>query len=126
MPRKKPIVEKRLRLYRGRNPDDEIIRWLDQFDDAGHGIESNAIKEALYRGISGSGDGGQSAAAPASVDLSELRQVVESAITQGLSRFEGQISQAVVSDSGGDEDAKAEAMLDNLGMSLVLADDDDD
>ncbi len=124
MPRKKPIVEKRLRLYRGRNPDDEIIRWLDQFDGAGHGIESNAIKEALYRGISGSGDGGQLAAVSASVDLAEIRQVVESAVTQGLARFEGQIGGTVVSNSG--EDEEAEELLDSLGGALVLMDDDDD
>jgi hypothetical protein len=121
--RRKP-VEKKVRLYPGQNPDDALIHWLKQFEGKPYGVESNAIKEALYRGISG--DGGQLAAASAGVDLAEIRQVVESAITQGLARFEGQIGGAAVSGSGDEEDAEAEALLDNLKMALVLSDDDDD
>ncbi len=86
-----------------------------------HGAKSQAVRDAIRRGIGTAPD----VSVTPVLDLSELRQVVESAITQSLFRFEGQIGQAAVSDPD-DEDAKAEALLDNLGMSLVLADDDDD
>ncbi len=102
--------------------DDDLICWWRSLDGQHHGAKSQAVRDAIRRGLGTAPD----VSVTPVLDLSELRQIVDSAITQGLARFKGQIGQAVVSDSGDEEDAKAEAMLDNLGMSLVLADDDDD
>ncbi len=110
--RKRRTVELKLRLYSGQ--DDELIRWLEQFDDQPYGTKSQAVKEALERG-SGSGS---SVTAPA-LDLAEIRQVVEVAVTQALARFEGQPTAIAVL---AEEDDEAEALLDNLGAALVLAD----
>ncbi len=109
-----------LRFYPGQ--DDDLILWMKSLDGQPYGAKSQAVKGAIRRGIETVPD----VSITPVLDLSELRQVVESAVTQGLSRFKGQIGQAITSDSSDDEDAKAEAMLNNLGMSLVLADDDDD
>ena len=93
---------------------------VEQFEDAAHGVEGNAVKEALARGIRENG----AAAAPAGVadvDLDGIRQVVESAVTQAMTRFE------VVGAAAGsvNEDEEAEELLENLGGALVLEEEDE-
>jgi hypothetical protein len=128
---KKRAVRVNLRLYPGQGRDDELIAWLAQFD--GHGVKSQAVKEALLRGVGAADVSAQPSAAldPAelqealkgaissALDLGSLRQVVEAAVESALARFGGQIGGAAVAD---EEDDETEAILDRLGAGLVLAD----
>ena len=120
MARRRKTVEFRIRLYSGQ--DDELIRWLEQFNDKPYGVKSQAVKEALLRGM-GSGNPGQGDAAPA-VDLAEVRRVVEAVVATALVRFEGQVSGAVPA-TPPEEDEETEDLLDSLEAALVLGDDDD-
>ncbi len=108
-----------LRLYPGY--DDDLIQWLGQFDDQPYGVKTPAIKEAL-RGGTGVASDLAAPSAPA-LDLAELRQVVEAAISQALARFEVQVSGATVV-SAPEEDDEIEGLLDNLGATLVVADEE--
>jgi hypothetical protein len=114
--RRKHVVEFRLRLYRGQ--DDELIDWLEQFDERPYGVKTQAVKETLQRGIEGAPNPGT---APA-IDLAELRRVVEAAVAAALSRFEGRIAGTPVATP--EEDDETEDLLDALGAALVLADDE--
>jgi len=120
MARRRKTVEFRIRLYSGQ--DDELIRWLEQFNDKPYGVKSQAVKEALLRGM-GSGNPGQGDAAPA-VDLAEVRRVVEAAVATALARFEGQVSGAVPAHPP-EEDEETEDLLDSLGAALTLQDDEE-
>jgi hypothetical protein len=105
-------VQLHIRLYPGQ--DDELLHWLEQFDDRPYGVKSQAVKEALLRGVEG-------AAAPGGasvIDLSEVRRVVEAAVETALSRFQGQVVAATVPPST--EDDEADDLLDALGENLVL------
>ncbi|HEY77345.1 MAG TPA: hypothetical protein G4O00_14405 [Thermoflexia bacterium] len=106
-----------LRLHPGQ--DDDLIRWLGSLDGLHFGAKTQAVKEALRRGIE-SGDGpGRPAPAPA-VDLPEIRAVVEAAVEQALARFEGRVS--ATPSAPPEVDEEVEALLDGLGANLVLAD----
>jgi len=121
MRRRKPTeIRLNIRLYPGQ--DDELIRWLEQFNDKPYGVKSQAVKEALLRGM-GSGNPGQGDAAPA-VDLAEVRQVVEAAVATALARFKGQVSGAVPA-TPPEEDEEVEDILDQLEAALILDDDSD-
>jgi hypothetical protein len=117
--RKRQEIKITLRLYPGQ--DDELIHWLDQFDDQPHGAKSKAIKEAFLRGISVALD--QPAPSAPVLDLAGLRQVVEAAIAQALARFEGQMGAGAAALAPADDD-ETEALLDNLGAALVVADEE--
>jgi hypothetical protein len=112
--RKRGEVHLSLRLYWGQ--DDDLIGWLEQFDGQPYGVKTQAVKEALRRNLST--DGGQAMASQPSLDLAEVRRVVEAAIASALARFEGQMPGAVATAPG--EDDEAEDLLDALGDSLVL------
>ena len=101
-------MEIKIRLYPGR--DDDLLCWLAGMEGQPYGAKSQAVKEALRRGL-----GMNSSAAPAgaAVDLAEIRAVVEAA----LARLEGTVIARAVPDSADDE---AERLLDALGESLVL------
>jgi hypothetical protein len=47
--RRRGKVEIKIRLYPGR--DDELIQWQAQFDDQSYGVKTQAMKEALRKGI---------------------------------------------------------------------------
>ena len=47
--RRKGKVEIKIRLYPDR--DDELIQWQAQFDGQPYGVKTQAVKEALRRGI---------------------------------------------------------------------------
>jgi hypothetical protein len=119
--KKAPPIKHTLRLYPGE--DDALIDGLDQLANQPGKTINQVLKDGLCLLIAKpeQPDGRTETV----VNLAEIRQVVESAVTQGLARFEGQIGGAVVSGSG-DEDAEAEALLDDLGAALILAEDDDD
>ena len=121
MARRRKTVEFRIRLYSGQ--DDELIRWLEQFNDKPYGVKSQAVKEALLRGIGSDPDRPTTSAAPA-VDLAEVRRVVEAAVATALARFEGQVSGAVPA-TPPEEDEETEDLLDSLGAALTLQDDEE-
>ena len=114
-PRRRRQTEIRVRFYPGQ--DDDLIRWLEQFDDRPYGVKSQAVKDALRRDIGA--EPGRPASLPV-LDLSEIRAVVEAAVTQALARFEGQVSVSPSASPG--EDEEVEALLDGLGAELVLGD----
>ena len=116
MPRRK-IVEFRLRLYRGQ--DDELIRWLEQFDGQPYGLKTQAVKEALRRSIGE--DERQGTTSAPTLDLSEVRRVVEAAVTTALSRFEGQVGRTATGLPA--EEDETEDLLDALESALVLRED---
>ena len=112
--RKRGEVHLSLRLYWGQ--DDDLIGWLEQFDGQPYGVKTQAVKEALRQSLNRGG--GQATATQPSLDLTEVRRVVEAAVTSALARFEGQMPVAAVAAPG--EDDEAEDLLDALGDSLVL------
>ena len=120
MPRgKRGKIEVKIRLYPGQ--DDELIQWQAQFDDQPYGIKTQALKEALRRGIEG--ESLQATAAAPALDLGEVRQVVEAAVTSALSRFEGHIGGSAAATTPAEEDDEVEDLLDAFQYSLVLGDD---
>ena len=119
MPRRsKGKVEIKIRLYPGR--DDELIQWQAQFDDQPYGVKTQAVKEALCRGI-GAQPLQATGAAPA-LDLVEVRRVVEAAVVSALGRFEGQVVGATTT-TPTEEDDEVEDLLEGFQYSLVLGDD---
>ena len=119
MPRRqRGKVEIKIRLYRGQ--DDELIQWQAQFDDQPYGVKTQAVKEALRRGI-GVEPLQATVVAPA-LDLVEVRRVVEAAVTSALGRFEGQVDGATTA-TPAEEDDEVEDLLEGFQYSLVLGDD---
>ena len=112
--RRKRQTEIRVRFYPGQ--DDDLIGWLEQFDDRPYGVKSQAVKEALRRGIGA--EPRQPAPSAPALDLAEIRAVVEAAVAQALARFEGRVS--VGPSVPQEEDAEVEALLDDLEAALVL------
>jgi hypothetical protein len=106
--------------------DDDLIHWLRSLDNLHFGAKSQAVKDALRRGM-GSGNFEQSSELPSNsagvaLDLAELRQVVEAAVDTALGRFEGQIGGGTRAATK-EEDDETEALLDDLQAALVLEDD---
>jgi hypothetical protein len=122
--REKRSEEIRVRLHPGR--DDDLLHWLAQFDDRPYGAKSQAVKDALRRGIGASNSEHcselPSNSAGVALDLAELRQVVEAAVDTALGRFEGQINGGTRA-AAQEEDDETEALLDDLEAALVLEDD---
>ena len=115
--RRRPTeVQLHIRLYPGQ--DDELIRWLAQFDDQPYGVKTQAVKETLRRGLEG--DSVYAPSAERTADLAEIRRIVEAAIETGLTRFEGRIATTVGNSPQGDDET--EDLLDALGEVLVLKD----
>lgn len=113
-------IKKTFRLYPGRDPDDTIIEWLSGFADSAHGVEGAELKAALARGITGGSNGAEAAAGAVDVDLGQIRQVVEAGVAAGMARFTGSVDVAETAT----EDDEAEGLLDRLGGSLVLEEED--
>ena len=116
--RKRGTVEIKIRLYP--RQDDELIQWQAQFDDQPYGVKTQAMKEALGKGV-GVGALQATVAAPG-LDLVEVRRVVEAAVVSALSRFEGQVVGAAATTSA-EEDDEVEDLLEGFQYSLVLGDD---
>lgn len=110
--RRRSTVQYLLRLYPGQ--DDDLIAWLERFDDRPYGVKTQEVKDALRRGIGGEA---ASPSTSASVDMAEVRRVVEAAVTQALTRFG-------VHGGGGvatlEQDDETETLLDDLGAALVV------
>lgn len=95
--------------------DDDLISWLEQLDGQPYGVKTQAVKKALRQSL-GTGIG-QATAAPPSLDLAEVRRVVEAAMTSALAQFACQGKERTTAATSDDE---AESLLDTLGKSLVL------
>ena len=93
---------------------DDLLRWLAGMEGQPYGAKSQAVKEALRRGLGMSSSAGSGGAA---VDLAEIRAVVEAAVEAALARLEGAVVARPAEPSADDE---AERLLDALGESLVL------
>ena len=106
-------LELRVRLYPG--PDDDLLRWLAGMEGQPYGMKSQAVKEALRRGL---GMNSPAAPAGAAVDLAEIRAVVEAAVEAALARLEGTVIARAAPEPSADDEA--ERLLDALGDSLVL------
>ena len=126
MRRRKPNeIRLHIRLYPGQ--DDDLIQWLEQFNDKPYGAKSQAVKEALRRSI-GQPDQPIDPIHQVNplnrVTLAEVRQVVEAAVATALARFEGQVSGAVPA-TPPEEDEETEDLLDSLEAALTLQDDEE-
>jgi len=106
------MVKLTIRLYPG--PDDDLLRWLAGMEGQPYGAKSQAVKEALRRGL---GMNSPAAPAGAAVDLAEIRAVVEAAVEAALARLEGTVVARPAPDAVDDE---VERLLDTLGEALVL------
>jgi hypothetical protein len=116
--RKRGTVEIKIRLYPGQ--DDELIQWQAQFDGQPYGVKTQAVKEALRRGIGT--EPLQATVATPALDLVEVRRVVEAAVVSALGRFEGQVLGAAAA-TPAEEDDEVEDLLEGFQYSLVLGDD---
>jgi hypothetical protein len=120
MPRRqRGKVEIKIRLYPGQ--DDELIQWQAQLDDQSYGVKTQAMKEALRKGIGV--EALQATVATPALDLVEVRRVVEAAVVSALGRFEGQVVGAAATASA-EEDDEVEDLLEGFQYSLVLGDDE--
>ena len=116
--RRRGKVEIKIRLYPGQ--DDELIRWLEQLEDQPYGVKTQAIKEALRKGLGASPL--QAAATAPAVDLAEVRRVVEAGVASALGRLEGQVLGSATT-APAEEEEEVEDLLAALKRSLVLGDD---
>ena len=123
------IRQVKIRLYAGK--DDDLLQWLDGLPDHPPGLRSQAIKEALRRGIRQAdpppapanvtldADAVREAVAAAiahSLDLVEIRRVVEAGVVSALAS-----ARVSVVEEGGDEsEDDSEAFLDTLGEELLM------
>jgi hypothetical protein len=120
MPRRqRGKVEIKIRLYPGQ--DDELIQWQTQFDGQPYGVKTQAVKEALRRGIGT--EPLQATVATPALDLVEVRRVVEAAVVSALGRFEGQVLGAAAA-TPAEEDDEVEDLLEGFQYSLVLGEDE--
>ena len=123
MPRKRKVVETRIRLYPGQDNDDKLIAWLEQFDDTPYGTKQQAVKTALLRGLDGVPAPSENSAASTDIDWSMLRQVVSSAVQTELAQIQVVTSPAQVTDE------RTESAVISGGIDDILGwggDDDED
>jgi hypothetical protein len=106
-----------LRFYPGQ--DDELIAWLDQFDDRPYGAKSQAIKEALRRGIGAVTDPGGLA-----MDEDRLLQLIKTGVLGVLVAYLGPRDSRASLAAQTVEDDEIEGLLDHLGASMTISDDD--
>jgi hypothetical protein len=118
-PRRRGKIEIKIRLYPGR--DDELIEWQAQFDDQPYGVKTQAMKEALRRGIGV--EALQATDAAPALDLVEVRRVVEAAVASALGRFEGGVVGATATTPTEEVD-EVEDILEGFQYSLVLGEDE--
>jgi hypothetical protein len=113
-----PPIKFTLRFYPGQ--DDDLIHWLDELDEEQIGAKTQAMKDALRRGMRT--DCLQATVPAPALDLVEIRQVVEAAVASALGRFEGQVLGAAAA-TPAEEDDEVEDLLEGFQYSLVLGDD---
>lgn len=117
--------------------DEDLVQWLAQLDTQPGVNRSQAIKEALRRGLglptsaplpSPSGPVRGGLAVSASLDagdlLVDIRQIVEAAVESALGRH-ALPGVSPVREQSPDEAALTEALLDQLGAALMLGEDEE-
>ena len=109
-----------LRFYPGQ--DDDLIHWLDGLDEDSARTKTQALKEALRRGVRA--ESLQATVAAPALDMGEVRQVVEAAVASALSRFEGHIGGSSAATISAEEDDEVEDLLEGFQYSLVLGEDE--
>jgi hypothetical protein len=116
MVRRRKSLALKIRLYPGQ--DDDLLEWLEEFEDQPYGVRTQALKSALRRGSGVKADLPTVPVQP-ELDLAEVRRVVEAAVTSVLIRFTGQ---GVGTGVGlpPEEDDETEDLLSALGATLVL------
>lgn len=99
-----------------------MIDWLEEFDERPYGAKTQAVKEALRRGMGADWD--QATDTTPALDLAQLRQVVEAALETALARqaLAPRGEGASESLAPAAEDEETEALLDVLGEALVVED----
>jgi hypothetical protein len=117
--KRKKHAEIRLNIRLYPRDDADLIAWLDQFDGRPYGAKSQAIKEALRRGIGAVTDPGGPA-----MDWDRLEQAVEAAVFRVLAaHFVPRLS-GVSPAAPADEDDETARLLDRLGASMTVSVDD--
>jgi hypothetical protein len=116
--KRKKHAEIRLNIRLYPRDDADLIAWLDQFDDRPYGAKSQAIKEALRRGIGAVIDPGGPA-----LDRADLRQIAEAVFDDLVAYFESRLSGASLA-APTHEDDETEGLLDRLGASMTVSVDD--
>jgi hypothetical protein len=126
----------KVHLYPGQ--DDELLRWVASLEPLPFGGKSQAIKAALLHGIGQSAEATSAGDLPVDLEqlvsehlvglqatlLAEIRRVVEAAVTSSLADVRGSIRPLPVAPSA-EPCNEAEALLDTLGSSLLLDDEED-
>ncbi|MGD9100733.1 MAG: ribbon-helix-helix protein, CopG family [Anaerolineae bacterium] len=118
--RRLPPIKHTLRLYPG--VDDDLIEGLDQLAAQLAKPKNQIIKDALRERI-GDGSVQPAVSVEPAVNLAEIRQVVEAAVSSSLARFEGQMTGVAVTVEG-QEDDETRTLLGNLGAALIFDDDE--
>jgi hypothetical protein len=86
MVHRNPVTLGPVRLYRDRELDRALIDWLDQFQDTHYGVKTQAIKEALLRGI-GQVTQEEKTTAPVHVDAATIQAAIEEAMEETMLRI---------------------------------------
>ena len=123
----KPIFVK-FRLYPGQ--DDDLLAWYQELERLPYGAKSQAIKEALRRGIGLVGNAA-SASAFATVDPDALRAAMEQVMERFLVDMRRVVEAALESAPGGrshveeEETDEGKALLEDFLSGLRLEDEDE-
>jgi hypothetical protein len=99
-----------------------LIEGLDQLAAQLAKPKNQIIKDALRERI-GDGSVQPAVSVEPAVNLAEIRQVVEAAVSSSLARFEGQMTGVAVTVEG-QEDDETRTLLGNLGAALIFDDDE--
>lgn len=137
--KRKPFTLGPVRLYPEQDTDEQLIHWQNQFANELHGAKTQAIKNALLRGINASdtvsadvptsvGIDPQAlqqvveAAVARAVDMERIRRVVEAAVTSAMAQYGGPL--LARADKSVAEQAEADQILDAMGDQMILSGDD--
>ena len=115
----------KVRLYPGQ--DDDLLRWYESLAHLPYGAKSQAIKEALRRGI-GLEEGASSASAFATVDPDALRAAMEQVMERFLVDMRRVVEAALASagpraePEAGEQTDEGKALLKEFLVGLQLGD----
>ena len=122
------VREIRVRLYPGQ--DDDLLEWLSSLNHLPYGAKSQAIKEALRRGIGLEGNA-ISASAFATVDPDALRAAMEQVMERFLVDMRRVVEAALASagqaagQEAEEQTDEGKALLEDFLSGLRLEDDDE-
>ena len=117
--KKQQPIKFTLRFYPGQ--DDDLIQWLDRLDEKLVGIKAQTMKEVLRQGLGS--EPGQTLPGASSLDLAEVRRVVEAGVASVLGQWDGQGGIGARDTPPEEQDDEVEYLLAALHNSLVVGDD---